>query len=463
MATSVEYDPLLSVNPATGSEIMRYRQLSDTAVSERLDRATGAFRDWSQRSFADRAVVLRAAARRLRSDASRWAGLMAAEMGKPVRQGEAEAEKCARVCEFYADRAAEFLADEPVASEAERSIVRYEPLGPVLAVMPWNFPFWQLFRFAAPGLMAGNVALLKHASNVSGCALALEELMAEAGAPPGVFQTLLVESRRVDRLVRDPRVAAVTLTGGFAAGSQVASAAGAVVKKVVLELGGSDAFIVLADADVERAAETAVRARCVNSGQSCIAAKRFIVAEAVHEEFLERFTKGMGRTVVGDPRDPATEVGPLAKLDLIGVLSHQIHDSVHRGAKVELGGARSEGPGFFFPPTVLSGVVPGMAAFDEEVFGPVAAVTRARDDDDDAIALANRSRFGLGASLWTRDRSRAMGLLPRIEAGAVFVNAMVVSDPSLPFGGRKDSGFGRELGRLGIHEFVAAKTLWVGA
>jgi succinate-semialdehyde dehydrogenase/glutarate-semialdehyde dehydrogenase len=460
MVTKADLAPLLSVNPSTGSEIMRYPQTSDRLVSERLDRALAAGREWRQRSFSDRATVLVEVARRLRSDASRWAGLMAAEMGKPVRQGEAEADKCARVCEYYAKNAASFLANEPVHSAAGEGVVRYEPMGLVLAIMPWNFPFWQFFRFAAPSLMAGNSAVLKHASNVSGCALALEGLLSDAGAPPGVFQTLLMESRRVDALIRDPRVAAVTLTGGGLAGAHVGAVAGAAVKKTVLELGGSDAFLVLADADVGRAAEAAVHARCVNSGQSCIAAKRFVVVEPVYDEFLRRFTKGMREVVVGAPLDRATEVGPLARPELVGTLAHQVRESVAGGARIELGGNRLDGPGFFFPPTVLTGVVPGMAAFEEETFGPVAAVVRARDDDD-AIALANRSAFGLGASVWTRDRTHAIELAGRIEAGAVFVNEMVASDPRLPFGGVKGSGFGRELGPQGIREFVASKTVVV--
>jgi succinate-semialdehyde dehydrogenase/glutarate-semialdehyde dehydrogenase len=458
MTTKADLGPLLSIDPSTGSEIARYPQTSDAVLEERLARAVEAFRRWRSLTFADRAVVVSAVARRLRSESARWATLMAQEMGKPVRQGEAEAQKCALACDYYAAHAAEFLADEPVATEATVSLVRYEPVGPVLAIMPWNFPFWQLFRFAAPALMAGNVVLLKHASNVPGCALALEQLFEEAGTPPGVFQTLLLESRRVDELVRDPRIAAVSLTGGVPAGAHVGAIAGAAVKKVVLELGGSDAFVVLADADVPRAAEAAVRARCVNSGQSCIAAKRFIVVDAAYPEFLERFTAGMARVIVGDPRKARTELGPLARLELVGTLTHQVRESVDRGARVELGGARSEGPGFFFPPTVLTGVVPGMAAFEEETFGPVAAVVRAPNDDG-AVDLANRSRFGLGASLWTRDRARALEIAGRIDAGTVYVNAMVVSDPRLPFGGRKDSGFGRELGALGIREFVSPKTI----
>jgi succinate-semialdehyde dehydrogenase/glutarate-semialdehyde dehydrogenase len=453
--------PLRSVNPFTASEIVRYPQLSDAAVSDRLDRAVAAFGPWRERSFAERAEVLRAAARRLTSDAHRWAALMAAEMGKPVRQGEAEAQKCARACLYYAENAERFLSEEPVPTEALDSRVRYEPVGPVLAVMPWNFPFWQLFRFAAPALAAGNVVLLKHASNVSGCALALEEILADAGAPPGVFQTLLVEGARVEGIVRDPRVAAVTLTGGGAAGAQVGAAAGGAVKKMVLELGGSDAFVVLGDADVARAAETAVRARCQNAGQSCIAAKRFIVTDGVHEEFVRRLKEGMARVVVGDPLAPATELGPLALPELLGTLTHQVRGSVELGARVELGGERSTGPGFFFPPTVLTGVRPGMPAFEEETFGPLAAVVRARDDEE-AVRLANATEFGLGASLWTRDLDRARRLVGRLESGLVFVNEMVISDPRLPFGGRKGSGIGRELGRLGLFEFVAAKTVWIG-
>jgi succinate-semialdehyde dehydrogenase/glutarate-semialdehyde dehydrogenase len=403
---------------------------------------------------------MRKAAGLLRAGKTRYARTMTLEMGKPITQGEAEAEKCAWACEYYADNAAAYLAEQPRETDATRSYVRFDPLGPVLAVMPWNFPFWQVFRFAAPALMAGNTGLLKHASNVPRSALDIESIFREAGFPDGVFRTLLIGSAAVAPVIADERVAAVTLTGSEAAGVKVAEQSGRHLKKTVLELGGSDPFVVLEDADIAKAASTAADARLINSGQSCIAAKRFIVVAPVLEQFLEGFTGAMSRAIVGDPLDRRTTVGPQARRDLRDSLHTQVTASTGRGAQLRLGGQAPNGKGAFYPPTVLTAVEPGMAAFDEETFGPVAAVIRARDEAD-AIRLANLSRYGLGASLWTSDLNRAERLAARIEAGAVFVNGMVKSDPRLPFGGIKKSGYGRELSEYGIREFVNIKGVWM--
>ncbi len=453
---------LVSVNPATGEEIERFQEFSANDVNRALDAAADAFTRWRATRMEDRAGLMRAVATVLRRNKRAYAEIMAAEMGKPVRDGVGEIEKCAWTCDFYADRAAKFLADEAVTTEAKHSFVRLEPLGPILAVMPWNFPFWQVFRFAAPALMAGNVGILKHASNVPRCAVTIGEVFAEAGFPEGAFQTLLVGSGAVGSLVRDRRVRAITLTGSEKAGAAVAEVAGATVKKTVLELGGSDPFIVFRDADVDRAARVAAEARCVNSGQSCIAAKRFIVEGAVYDEFLETFREAMAARKVGDPMRDDTEIGPLAREDLLQDLDRQVRGTVAKGASVELGGARLPGPGFFYAPTILSGVTKGMPAYDEEVFGPVAAVIRA-ENEDQAIRIANDSRYGLGASLWTRDVDRGLRFAQRIEAGMVFINRQVKSDPRLPFGGVKGSGYGRELGSWGIREFVNAKTISMDA
>src|SRR6266550_1991847 len=381
-------------------------------------------------------------------------------MGKPVRDGVAEVEKCASACEFFADNAARFLARETVATEARTSFVDFNPLGVVLAVMPWNFPFWQVFRFAAPALMAGNAAVLKHASNVPGCALAIESVFRDAGFPRGLFATVLVGSSAVAGLIADRRVVATTLTGSDHAGSKVAEQAGRELKKTVLELGGSDPFIVLADADLAAAARTAAEARLINSGQSCIAAKRFIVVEPVADQFLDRFLDELRSRRMGDPLVRGTQVGPQARLDLRDSLHEQVAESVKRGAKLLLGGEVPAGKGAFYPPTLLAAVDKGMPAFDEETFGPVAAVIRAKDAAD-AVRLANDSAFGLGASLWTQDRARAERMAAQIEAGSVFVNGVVKSDPRLPFGGIKRSGYGRELSEYGIREFVNIKSVWI--
>ncbi len=449
-----------SINPATGEAIETFAEASPAEVERIVAAAHGAFPEWRATPFAARADRLRKAAALLRGKKAEHARTMALEMGKPIAQGEAEVDKCAWVCEYYAERAETMLAPQPRETDGSASYVRFDPLGLVLAVMPWNFPFWQVFRFAAPALMAGNAAVLKHASNVPRCALAIEEVLREAGLPRGLFATALVGSGAVAGLIGDPRVEAVTLTGSEPAGRQVAERAGREVKKTVLELGGSDPYIVLADADVAAAARGAAEARLVNSGQSCIAAKRFIVVEAVAEAFVARFADELRAWKVGDPLDRATRVGPQARVDLRDELHRQVEETVKRGARRVLGGEVPPGKGAFYPPTLLIGVEPGMAAFDEETFGPVAAVIRAKDEDD-AVRQANASSFGLGASLWTRDRARAERLAARIEAGSVFVNGVVKSDPRLPFGGIKRSGYGRELSEYGIREFVNVKTVWI--
>jgi succinate-semialdehyde dehydrogenase/glutarate-semialdehyde dehydrogenase len=449
-----------SVNPATEEILREYGEHDAGEVRHRLERAAGAAASWRDFSFGERAELMSRAAELLREQCHEYGQLMTEEMGKPIAAAESEVDKCAWVCDFYAEHAESFLAPEAVATDASRSFVRYDPLGAVLAIMPWNFPFWQHFRFAAPAVMAGNVAVLKHASNVPGCALAIEELFHDAGFPAGVMTTLLVPSARTAELIAQPEIRAVTLTGSEKAGRDVAAAAGRNLKKTVLELGGSDPFIVLADADPAAAAAQAAKARTINSGQSCIAAKRFIVEEAVADRFEEEFVRRMESLKVGDPLDRETEVGPLAREDLLAALDDQVSRSVADGARLATGGHRLLRKGWFYAPTILSGVRPGMAAFDEETFGPVAAVVRAKDAAE-AIELANRSRFGLGASLWTADSARGEDLARELDCGSVFVNGAVKSDPRLPFGGVKSSGYGRELAAFGIREFVNIKTVWI--
>ncbi len=449
-----------SVNPATGEPIRDYPELSAVSASAALERAAAAFLGWSARPATERAAFLDAAARALRARKAEHARLMTLEMGKTLASAEAEAEKCAVTCEWFARQAPALLEPEPAATEASWRGVRFDPLGVVLAIMPWNFPFWQVFRCAAPALAAGNAVVLKHASNVPGCALAIEEVFREAGLPAGVFTTLLVPSAQVAALIEHPAVRAVSLTGSEPAGRQVAAVAGRALKKTVLELGGSDPFVVLADADVAHVAAQAAAARIINNGESCIAAKRFIVEEAVAPRFEEAFTDRMRELRVGDPLEPGTQVGPLARLDLLEDLQSQVDRTIGAGATLRLGGRRLERKGFFYPPTVLTGVEPGMATFDEETFGPVAAVTRARDAAH-AVELANRSRFGLGASVWTGDPARGRAVAARLEAGCVFVNETVKSDARVPFGGVKSSGYGRELAAFGLREFVNVKTVWV--
>jgi succinate-semialdehyde dehydrogenase/glutarate-semialdehyde dehydrogenase len=449
-----------SINPTTGAVLETFEQTGPGTLESVLARAEAAWHDWRRQPYAARASRLREAGRLLRERKSRYARTMALEMGKPLPQGEAEAEKCALACDYYAEHTATLLALEERRTEASRSYVRFDPLGPVLAVMPWNYPFWQVLRFAAPALMAGNVGILKHAPNVSRCALELDALFRDAGFPAGALQAIFVDPDVVARVIADDRVRAVTLTGSPRAGGSVAEQAGRHLKKTVLELGGSDPFIVLADADVAAAARAGADARLVNSGQSCIAAKRFIVVDAVAEQFLDCFGAELGRRRVGDPLQPGTEVGPQARIDLRASLHRQVEESVARGARLLFGGRVPEGPGAFYPPTLLTAVSPGMPAFDEETFGPVAAVIRARDEGD-ALRLANASTYGLGASLWTRDRERAERVAGELEAGSVFVNAIVKSDPRLPFGGIKRSGYGRELSEYGLREFVNIKGVWM--
>jgi succinate-semialdehyde dehydrogenase / glutarate-semialdehyde dehydrogenase len=453
---------LSSINPATGETLATFETLSSADVSAALDRAVQAFQSWRQTSFETRAELLTNAAGILEAE-SEWLGrLMTSEMGKPLRAGIDEALKCAHGCRFYAEQAAKFLADEPVVTEARQTYVRYEPLGAVLAVMPWNFPFWQVFRFAAPALMAGNVGLLKHASNVPQCAVAIEGIFRRAGYPDGVFQSLLIRSADVAPLLDDPRIAAVTLTGSEGAGQDVASRAGHGLKKTVLELGGSDPFIVMPSADLAAAAATAAKARTINNGQSCIAAKRFIVAESVADEFLRLFVDAMKGLRVGDPMDPSTDVGPLAMPSLVTDLEAQVNATVHAGARVLTGGKRMPGLGNYFEPTILVDVPKASPAYQEELFGPVASVFRVGSAED-AIRLANDSTFGLGASVWTTDDDERDRFVRELESGQVFVNAMVVSDPRVPFGGVKRSGYGRELSVHGIREFVNVKTVWVAS
>ena len=450
-----------SINPATEEVEATFDEHTPEDVERALAESADSFKRWRKTDFAERSPLMRAAANYLRANKARLAALMTAEMGKPIRQSEAEVEKCAWACDFYAEQAPKFLSDQSTPSSATESYVAFDPLGPVLAVMPWNFPFWQVFRFAAPTLMAGNTAVLKHAANVPRCALAIEEVFREAGFPAGVFRSLLVSSGRVAGIIEDRRIQAVTLTGSDAAGAKVAEASGRVLKKNVLELGGSDPFIVLADADLAAAATTAVNARYQNAGQSCIAAKRFIVEEAVADEFTARFVEATQRLRVGDPTDPETEVGPVARDDLREALEDQVKRSLGQGAVVAEGGHRIERRGYFYAPTVISNVSPAMPVFAEETFGPVAAIVRAGDAEE-AIALANQSQYGLGSALWTRDLEAGRRWARQIEAGSVFINGMVASDPRLPFGGVKRSGYGRELGEYGIREFVNIKTIWIG-
>ncbi len=450
-----------SINPATEDVMASFDEFSPEQVDEAFQQADEAFRQWRRTSFGERAARMQAAARVLRGNKARFATLATAEMGKPIVEAEAEIEKCAWACDYYAEHAARYLADEHVETNARESFVAFEPLGVVLAIMPWNFPFWQVFRFAAPAIMAGNAAVLKHASNVPQCALAVEQVFKQAGFPAGLFRTVLVPGSAAEALIADPRVRAVTLTGSTEVGERVAGAAGRNLKKHVLELGGSDPFIVLADADLDAAAATAVRARNQNNGQSCIAAKRFIVEEAVADEFTAKFADAVRALRVGDPAQRETNVGPLARGDLRDTLVHQVEQSLAQGARAVVGGQAPTGKGYFYAPTVLDGVSMDMPAFREETFGPVAAIIRASDPED-AVRLANDTEYGLGSNLWTRDTERAKDLARRIEAGNVFINGMVASDPRLPFGGVKRSGYGRELGEFGIREFTNVQTIWIG-
>jgi succinate-semialdehyde dehydrogenase/glutarate-semialdehyde dehydrogenase len=452
---------IVSVNPATEEVLGSFDAFTPDEVEQAVAEAHEAFLAWRERPIAERAGPMRRLAQLLRDRAERYGRLITLEMGKPIVEAKAEIEKCAWGADHFAEHASRYLADEPVTSTARRSIVAFEPLGVVLAVMPWNFPFWQVVRFAAPAFMAGNAAVLKHASNVPQCALAIEEVFRDAGFPEGLLRAVLVSGGAIEPVIADPRIRAVTLTGSSDTGSRIAELAGRALKKSVLELGGSDPFIILAGADLAAAAKTGARARNQNAGQSCIAAKRFIAERGVAEDFERAFAKAVEDLVVGDPMDSKTQVGPLARRDLLDTIERQVDASVRAGARVLTGGERLPGPGFFYRPTVLADVTSDMPVFREETFGPVAAVLRVRDADE-AIRVANDSAYGLGASLWTRDATLGERLARRIESGSVFVNGMVASDPRLPFGGIKRSGYGRELSAHGIREFTNVQTIWIG-
>src|SRR5271157_4717812 len=453
--------PFLSIDPSSGKPHESFPELDSGGLDAALARANRVAGLWAETPLAERSAALRRLAAGLRAQAPRLATIAALEMGKPVRQGRAEVEKCAFACEHYAAHAAAMLAPETIETDAARSYVRFDPLGVVLAIMPWNFPFWQVFRFAAPALAAGNVALLKHAPNVPRCALEIERLVSLAGVGEGTLQALFVSTQVTGELIAHPVVKAVTFTGSTRAGADIAAKAGRALKKSVLELGGSDPFLVRADADVAAAARAATQARTQNAGQSCIAAKRFVVVHELADAFVEAFRRELEGLRVGDPQREDTDVGPLAREDLLLALDAQVRRSIEGGAKLVTGGHRLPGPGFFYAPTLLDGVTPGMPVADEETFGPVAAVMRVRDDAE-GLSVANQSEYGLGASVWSRDTLAAEALAARIESGSVFVNGLVKSDPRLPFGGIKHSGYGRELSVQGLHEFVNVKTVWVG-
>ena len=452
--------PLDAVNPSTGETIKRYDEMTPQQTAAAVEEAYTAFRTWRMTPFSERAVPMKKAASLLRERKDAFAKLMALEMGKPFKQGVAEAEKCALGCDYYADHEEAHLADEVVKTDASKSYVAFEPLGVVLAVMPWNFPFWQVFRFAAPALMAGNAGVLKHASNVPGCAIAIENVFLEAGFPKGLFRTLLIGSAQVKAVIEHPRISAVTLTGSTPAGKAVAAQAGAALKKTVLELGGSDPYIVLEDADLDHAVNTCATSRLINSGQSCVNAKRFIVVEPLVAAFTDQLVAAMKSRRMGDPLAEGVDVGPQARTDLRDELHTQVMDSVAKGARLLLGGEIPPGKGSFYPPTVLTDVKPGMPAYDEELFGPVASIFSARDEAD-AVRIANDSIFGLGAAVFTKDVARGERIARDLEAGCTFINTLVASDPRLPFGGIKESGYGRELGTYGIKEFVNIKTVFI--
>ncbi|MEZ5541281.1 MAG: NAD-dependent succinate-semialdehyde dehydrogenase [Pseudomonadota bacterium] len=450
----------VSTNPADGSSREIVAAFDDAQLEHALAQSAQAAPAWRTLPIGDRCALLQRTAGVLRARSEAFARLMSLEMGKPIAEARAEVEKSALGCEYYANHGPVFLADEIIGSDAGHSLVAYEPLGTVLAIMPWNFPFWQVFRFAAPALVAGNTGLLKHASNVPQCALAIESVFREAGLPEGVFRTLMIPSGRVARVIEDRRVHAVTLTGSEPAGRQVAATAGAALKKTVLELGGSDPFIVLEDADLDLAVEHAVASRFLNTGQSCIAAKRFIVVPEIADAFVERFRRAAEALPVGDPLDEANRMGPMARHDLREELHRQVTDSIGQGAVAVTGCAPLDGPGAYYPPSILDRVAPGILAYREELFGPVASVIRARDEAD-AVRIANDTEFGLGGSVWTRNSTRGERVARRLQCGSAFVNGLVKSDPRLPFGGVKHSGYGRELSHHGIREFVNAKTIWI--
>ena len=450
-----------SINPANGQVIQSYQPHTSEEVSKIIAGTHQAWEKWRETPYSFRSKLLLAAAKILRSRKEELAILMALEMGKPLQGGQAEIEKCADVCEYYAKNAEQFLKDEPVDTDASKSYVSFQPLGIVLAIMPWNFPFWQVFRFLAPALMAGNAALLKHASNVFGCALEIENMIREAGFPENLLRSLLIPGNEVDQVIENPLVQAITLTGSTEAGKKVAAKAASILKKSVLELGGSDAYLILADADLELAAETCVNSRLINSGQSCIAAKRFIVVKSIEKRFTELFRQKMASKIMGDPMDKNTDIGPQARPDLRDELHQQVLNSIKLGAKCILGGELPVTGYSFYPPTILTEVKKGMPAYEEELFGPVAAIISA-EDEEEAIQMANDTLFGLGAAVFTTDLKRGEEIASRrLEAGSCFVNALVRSDPRLPFGGIKQSGYGRELGLYGIREFVNVKTVYL--
>jgi succinate-semialdehyde dehydrogenase/glutarate-semialdehyde dehydrogenase len=451
---------IATINPATGQTIKTFDSLTDAQVDQKLQKAIETFRSFRKLSFADRARMMMRAAEILESEKDSLAHLMTLEMGKTLRSAVDEAVKCAWACRYYAEHAEKFLADEPVETPASRSFIRYQPMGVILVIMPWNYPFWQVFRFIAPGLMAGNVGVLKHASNVPQCALKIEEVLVKAGFPEGAFQTLLIGSGQVDRILDDPRVAAATLTGSEGAGVQVGSGAAKRIKKVVLELGGSDPFIVMPSANLEEAVTVGIKARVINNGQSCIAAKRFIVADQIADQFQREFVAQMEKLKLGDPFDEKTDVGPLANAEAVTSLQADVSASVKAGAKVLTGGKPANLPGSFYLPTVLIDIPKDSPAYREELFGPVASIFRVKNADE-AIRVANDSRFGLGASAWTNDKAEQERFINELEAGMVFINQMVFSDPRVPFGGVKRSGVGRELSTYGIREFTNVKTVWV--
>jgi succinate-semialdehyde dehydrogenase/glutarate-semialdehyde dehydrogenase len=452
---------IVSVNPANGKPLKKYRAHTYKQVVQKLKQTHKAWLSWKESTHSERSKLLLSMAEILQNRKKEFAILMAQEMGKPVNQGISEIEKCASVCEYYAANAANQLTDQLIETDAAKSFVTFQPIGVVLAIMPWNFPFWQVFRFLAPALAAGNCGVMKHASNVPGCALAIEEVVRQAGFPNNVFQTLLVGSTMVEKIIENPLVQAVTLTGSTLAGKQVAQKAGSLIKKTVLELGGSDAYIILEDADLDKAVEICVNSRLINNGQSCIAAKRFIVVKAVQKEFTQLFLNKMKAKKMGDALDTTVDLGPQARIDLRNQLHEQVKASIRKGAKCILGGTLPKGKNAFYPATILTKVKPGMPAFDEELFGPVAAIIIAKDEAE-AIHLANDTTFGLGSAVFTKDKARGERIAAtRLQAGSCFVNSLVRSDPRLPFGGIKQSGYGRELGIFGIHEFVNIKTVFI--
>lgn len=449
-----------SINPLNNKTIKTYNEHAEQHIEEALAKADATYREWKHTSFEERSRLMHKAAEVLRNDKERYAQIMTDEMGKVKKEAISEVEKCALGLDYYADHAPEFLADKPLNVPQGEAYVAHDPIGTVLAIMPWNFPYWQVIRFAAPNLMAGNVGILKHASNVPGCALALEEVFEKAGFPPGVFQSLLISSKHVNNILADSRIKAATLTGSEGAGSKVAQKAGEEIKKTVLELGGSDPFIVLKDADIEKASDVAVQSRMINCGQSCIAAKRFIVLKEVADEFTEKFVQKMSALKQGNPNDDGVDYGPMAREDLAEGLLKQVKASVEKGAEVLLGGDRPDKEGAFFNATVLTNVKPGSPAYDEEMFGPVASIFIA-ENEDEAVRIANSSRYGLGGAVWTTDIERGKAFVRRVESGAVYINKMMASHPAVPFGGVKFSGYGRELSDLGIQEFVNQKTVWI--